>query len=333
MPTTDYGAISAAQAANFASTALIHAEPYIELARFGMTQPMPKNKSNLMIFRRSVTFGALTVPLIEGVTPSSQQMSYERVEFTLRQYGKPIEYTDVVADLAMDPVVNDAVILAGEQAALTAEIFLWGQLKAGTSVFYTNGTTRTAVNTPLVLAKVQAATRYLSAQKARPVTAMVAPGIEYATRAIEPAYIAMGHTNLNSDIRALPGFMPASQYGKRTMVSPNELGSVENTRFITSPEFTAYASGGGLQAGSGTSMVSTDATAADVYPLIVFGKDAFCNIPLKGENAFTPMIVRPTPSDSDPMAQRGYVSIKMYLAGGILNQSWITRVECAATAL
>ena len=333
MPTTTYGDISDSRAAHFAAKALAHTEPVIELGRFGMTQEMPMNKSNIIVFRRAVTFGALTTPLVEGVTPSAQQMSYDRVEFTLRQYGKPIQLTDVTLDLAGEPVLDDAVILAAEQGALTAEIFQWGQVKAGTSVFYTNGASRAAVNTPLVLSKVQAATAFLQAQKARPVTSIIAPGLEYATRAIEPAFIAMGHTNLNSDIRALPGFMPASQYGKRSIVSPNELGSVENVRFITSPEFTPYADAGGAFAGSGTAMRTTAGTSADVYPMIVFGKDAYCNIPLKGKNAFTPMVVMPKPTDSDPLAQRGHVALKMYLAGGILNQSWITRIECAATAL
>jgi N4-gp56 family major capsid protein len=40
-----------------------------------------------------------------------------------------------------------------------------------------------------------------------------------------------------------------------------------------------------------------------------------------------------TPSKSDPMGQRGYVSWKAYFTAVILNQNWMARLEVAVTAL
>ncbi len=42
----------------------------------------------------------------------------------------------------------------------------------------------------------------------------VPPG--YATKAIEPAYIAWAHPDLEEDLRSLPYFKPVAEYGGRS---------------------------------------------------------------------------------------------------------------------
>lgn len=331
--TMTYGDISQRTAAYAAVEALKHAEPVIVLGKFGMVKPIPKNKADNVKFRRAIPFAAATTPLVEGVTPSPQKFSYEDVSFTLRQYGKPIEITDVVMDLSEDPVLKDAMKLAGEQAALTTEMLLYGQMKAGTNVYRANGSARTDINTPISLSKQRAVTRFLKAQKAMKITQMLSGGPDYATMPIEASYIGFAHTDLEHDIRELPGFVPVAKYAQRRPVSPHEFGSVEDVRYILSPELSAFADAGGAKSGSGTEMVSTSGTSADVYPIIYVGQDSYGTVPLKGENAITPMVVNPKPSASDPLAQRGYVSWKTYWAGGRFNESWMARLEVAATAL
>ena len=95
---------------------------------------------------------AATTPLVEGVTPSATQFSYEDVSATLLQYGQIVEITDVIEDTHEDPVLNDATVQAGENIGRTMEALDWGILRAGTNVFYANGTQRTDVNTPISLA-------------------------------------------------------------------------------------------------------------------------------------------------------------------------------------
>src|SRR3990167_636454 len=90
-----YGDINQITAAWAASEALQHAEPILCLSKFGMTKPIPRNKANVVKFRRAVPFAAATAALTEGVTPASQKFSYDTVTFTLRQYGRPIEITEL----------------------------------------------------------------------------------------------------------------------------------------------------------------------------------------------------------------------------------------------
>ncbi|MCH8083589.1 MAG: N4-gp56 family major capsid protein [Myxococcales bacterium] len=115
--TTTYGVISQRTAAWAATVMLRHAEPILVLQKFGTPKEMPRNKANVVKFRRPIPFTDADTPLVEGVTPTAQKMAYEDVSATMRQYGKPIEITDVVQDLSEDPVLKDAAILAGEGMA------------------------------------------------------------------------------------------------------------------------------------------------------------------------------------------------------------------------
>lgn len=331
--TTRYGDINQRTAAWAATEILAHAEPSLVLSKMGMTKPMPKNKAESVKWRRPIPFDAATTPVVEGVTPTPQKMQYEDVTATLKQYGRPIEITDKIIDMAEDPVLQHASMLAGEQAASTIEQVLYGVLRGGTNVVYANGAARSAVNTPITVAKQRAVTRVLAAQKARKITRMLASGTGYGVSAIEAAYVAVAHTDLEHDIRQLTGFVPTAKYGTRQTISEYEIGSVDSVRYVLSPDLESFADAGGAFAGSGTSMVTTTGTSADVYPILYFGQDAFGAVPLKGSEAITPMVVMPKPTDSDPMAQRGYVSWKTWFTAVILNEMWMARLEVAATAL
>jgi N4-gp56 family major capsid protein len=208
---------------------------------------------------------------------------------------------------------------------------LYGILRAGTNVFYANGASRSAVNTVLTLNKQRAVTRALAAQKALKITRMLKSGPEYGLSAVEAAYVAVAHTDLDSDIRNLTGFIPVAKYGSRQPISEHEIGSVEQVRYILSPDLDPFADAGGLD---GNVVLSTTGTNADVYPILYFGQDAFAQVPLKGEEAIVPMVLNPgTPSKSDPMGQRGYVSWKAWYAAVILNDLWMARLEVAVSVL
>jgi hypothetical protein len=213
--TTTYGDINQRTAAFAAADMLRHSEPWLILSKMGMTKPLPKNKAETMKFRRPIPLAAATTPVVEGVTPTAQKISYEDVSVTLKQYGRPIEITDKVTELSEDPVMDTATMLAGEQAGATIEQVLYGILRAGTNVFYANGASRSAVNTVLTLNKQRAVTRALAAQKALKITRMLKSGPEYGVSAVEAAYVAVAHTDLDSDIRNLTGFIPVAKYGSR----------------------------------------------------------------------------------------------------------------------
>jgi N4-gp56 family major capsid protein len=329
MTTTTYGSIGQRTAAWATKEMLSHAEPIMVLHKFGLPKPMPKNVAEKVKFRRPVPFAVATTPLTEGVPPATQAMVYDDVEATLDQYGALVKITDRVADLAEDPVLKDATMLCGEQAGETLEVLTWGVIRGGTNVHYANGAARTAVNTPVSLNKQRAITRHLKAERAKKITSMVSSSVKYGTEAIDAAFIAFAHTNLESDIRNMAGFVPTEKYGSMKAL-PYEIGKVEDVRYILTPVLESIPDAGGAKG----AMISTTGTSADVYPVIYIGKEAYGLVTLKGANAITPRVINPDAVDkSDPLGQFGFVSWKTYFKALILNQAWMARLECAATDL
>jgi len=332
MATTKYGDISQRTAAYAEIVMLEHAEPILVLEKFAQTKPLPKNTADNMKFRRPIPYAVSTTQLVEGVTPIPKQMQYEDVSVTMGQYGDVIEITDKVYDMNEDPVLKDAAMLAGEQAAETKELILWGALKAGTNVAYsgTSTTSRAVVNDVITLNLIRSATRSLKSQRAKTVTTMLSASPKYATEAVAPAFVAFAHTDTEQDFRDLNGFTPAERYGTYSVLCDSELGKIEQLRVVLSPVLEPFTSAGSPTANG---CVQT-AGAVDVYPIVIVSKNSYATVPLKGAGSMSPRVVNPDRIDkSDILGQRGYVGWKMYFAALILNEAWVQRIEVGVTDL
>lgn len=327
MPSTAYGDISPRTAAFAAKELLTRGQPYLVLEKFGQAKALPANNSKVMKFRRYNALPNTPKVLTEGVTPTSTQLTYTDVTATLSQMGEVVEISDVILDTHEDPVLNETVGLLGEQAAQMVEKMRFGVVKAGTNVMYGNGAARNAVNTAITIDVQRRAVRALKRQNARQITSIVRSTPAFGTENVAPGYVGLVHPDLERDIRALPGFTPAEKYGTITPWE-NELGKIDDVRYVTSTIFEPWADAGGAK---GT-MLSTGGTSADVYPVLYVGKDAYGIIALKGAYAVTPLVVNPKPSDSDPLAQRGKAGFKTMQTAVILNDLWMIRCEVAATA-
>jgi N4-gp56 family major capsid protein len=331
MPISSYGDISQRTAVHAMMDYLDYVHPRIILNKFGQTHKIPKNKAQTIKMRRPVPFAVSTVPIVEGVTPNPHGITYEDVQVSLAQYGDLAGLTDVVQDLSEDPVLQHMVKLSGENAAAVIEQVTYGVVRGGTNVIYANGANRAAVNTKVTLAKQRAATKFLARMKARKITEILSASPNIGTEPVEAAYVAVCHTDLGPDIRDMPGFVHVSEYGNRKPLCDEELGSVDDVRYVLSEDLAPFINAGGAAGGL---VDSTGGANADVYPIIIFGKEAFGTTPLKGSEAARVYVHNPDQSDkADPIAQRGFVGWKAYFAALILNQAWLIRMEVAATKL
>ena len=308
---------------------LSRALPLLVFEKFGQTFPMPSNSTTVAKFRRFEALDATPNQLTEGVTPTAKQLTVTDVTSTLKQYGDLVIISDIVNDVNEDPVLDMAVEVLGEQAAIMLEKMRYGVLAAGTNVFYANGSARNAVNTVLTLNLLRKIVRALKAQNCRPITSIVKSSPSYGTAAVAPGYVAIMHSDCEADLRGIAGFTDVKNYGN-TAPFEGEIGAVEGIRFILSTVIAPFADAGGAKG----SMVSTSGTSADVYPILVLAKDAYGIVPLKGKSAITPTVLNPgVASKSDPLGQRGYVGWKAMQTAVILNQAWMARAEVAVTAL
>lgn len=342
-----YGDITPVQAAWVTVKMLERGMPLLQLEKFGQTFTLPTNQTNVAKFRRYFLTGATgaagngsgsfyipvaTTPLTEGVTPSGSKLTNQDYTCTLRQYGDFVALTDVVLDVHTDPIMATATEVLGEQAAVTIETLRFNVLKAGTNVFYGgNVGGRSSVVTAITREDQRRVTAALNRQNARKITSVVASSAAFNTKSVEAAYMAVCHPDVENDIRNMTGFKPVADYGPHSSPFEGEIGSVEQVRYLASTVIAPWADTGGT-AVTNNLKYTTANTAADIYPVLYFGRDAFGMVPLKGKTALTPMVVNPKPTQGDPLGQRGSVGWKAWNGSVILQDAWMARLEVGVTA-
>ena len=328
---TLYGDITPRTAVYAQKQFLRRALPFLILEKFGQGKPIPEKSSKVTKFRRYEALDPAPNVLSEGVTPASKKLAVTDVTATLVQYGDLVTISDVVMDTHEDPVLQEAIDILGEQAAQMIETMRFGILVAGTNVQYGTGSSRAAVVNPVSLVLQRKATRALKRQNARQITSVIRSTPSYGTENVAAAFIGLCHPDIENDLRNISTFVPIEKYGSMTPYE-NEIGKLEDVRYLTSTIFTAF-SGDANKGGAVGLMVPNDVTAANaaVYPILYLAKDAYGIVPLKGLNSITPIVVNPKPSDSDPLAQRGHVGWKTMQTACILNDAFMVRLEVAAT--
>ena len=331
---------------------LAHAQPITVLGDFGTQREMPKNSTDTLVFRRTLPFGAsvtgttiestsryVGTPVIapnsfqlgEGATPAANTVSFQDVSVTLQQYGLLFKFSSRVELLYEDDIPGEMVKLTGETMAEVLELIRYNVLKAGSVVLYANGSSRGAVNTPISLNALRKAARTLESNRAKRITSRLAPGVNFGTRAVQPAFLVFVHTDAVADIRNLPGFTKVEEYGNFKPVHDNEIGACEDFRFIKSPLLSSF-----LASGSGTlnGCLSVGGSAVDVYPFLVVAEDCWGQVALKGYNAIKPTVLKSTDiNHANPLGQFGYVGASTWFAAVRLNEAWMARIECGVSAL
>lgn len=324
---------------------LLNADPVKVLSSFGDQKQMPKNKTDTIVFRRPLPIDAAAngAPVVnasdyllqEGTTPTARTISYQDVSVTLQQYGVLMKLSSKAETLYEDDIPGDMVALVGEHMGTLEEMISYGVVRGGTNVVFSNGTTRTSVNTGLSLNRLRQVARIIEAAHGKRVTEKLNAGVNYGTSAVHPAYLVFIHTDLEADVRNLAGFTPVVEYGTQKVAHEREIGAVEQFRFITSPYFRPLlAAGGTVTAGAFLSNGGVAGTTADVYPVMVVAQNAWGQVALKGMGAIAPTYLPASQkTHANPLGQFGYVGATFWKAAVRLNENWIVRVEVAASGL
>ena len=352
MSIQNYGTVASRNLIRAAQGMLEHAQPITVLGDFGTQREMPQNSTDTLLFRHTLPFGASTTgttientaryvgtpsvtpgafALAEGATPNANTISFQDVSVTLQQYGILFKYSSKAEQMYEDDIPGEMVKLTGETMAEVMELVRYGVLKAGSTVVYTNGSSRSAVNTAISLNSLRRAARTLESNRARRVTSRLAPGVNFGTRAVQPAYIVFCHTDAVSDVRNLPGFTRVEEYGSYKPIHDREVGACEDFRFISSPLLTSFAASGSSTLNG---MLSVGGSNVDVYPFIVIGEDCWGQVALKGMSAIKPVVLKASQTNhANPLGQFGYVGASTWFASVRLNDAFMARIEAGVTAL
>lgn len=314
--------------------------PYFCLELVANPVMIPKNKSKAITMRRYNSLELADTPMTEGVTPAATEYDVTDITMTLAQYGAWVPITDVIQDTHEDPVLQQLMPRLGEQAAETIEKLRYGVFKAGTSVMYANGTSRATLAGVLTRAMQRRIVSALKTARAKKITSMLRSTPNYGTQAVNAAFIAIAHPNLEADIRDMTGFKAVEDYGQITPFAA-EIGACEEVRYLLTDTCEAWEDAGAAYDGT---YKSTGEANNDVYPILYFGRDAVATMalrtyPFKNSNGKTEyvkpvdiLVSNPKAQDGDELAQRGSAGWKTWHASGIQNDLWMCRAEVCATA-
>lgn len=357
-----YG-LSAGRLNKFKGQILKHAVPVEVLAKGGRQVSFPKNSSDTYVARRWVPYGATTgatsatsspmntffnsagtgdraANLVqahltsEGVTGQPESIVPVDLPVVMQQYSCLYGFTDKTYDLYEDDVPAAMQEQIGERVGLVNEMILYGVVKSSTMQFYGgSGTSRATVNGGITLPLIRKIAKQLMANHGKMVTKTLKASGDFGTDAVAPGFFVYCHTDLEPDIRDLPGFVPAEKYASGTPIE-NEIGKVERFRFVTSPDLPSYLDAATSVTASTYGLISTSGSYPDVYPVIVAAADAWSQLAVRGKESVDPTYLPPgQKSKSDPHGQRGYAGAIWYKAAYVENDGWLAVGNVGARTL
>lgn len=304
----------------------------------------PVKMGDTVTFRQVVPYGATAAApntfsisaaanlIQEGVTPPAESIQILDTSVAVQKYGALYGYTERQDSLGEDDIPSWMEEQLGERMGAVREQIYIGALQGCTNRFYSGGTTRATVASPVTLNLVNRVTRSLAGNHASFVRGAMAASANYGTVSVQKSYLAYGNTDLQQDIEAIPGYKALSDYGSMKPAHEMEIGCVGSVRFILSPDMPKVIDAGAAIAG--TTNLSTTGTSADVYQLFVIAKDAWGHTAFRGLDAFKFNNISPSKVDkSDPTGERGYCSATFYDAGVVTNHGWMAVCEVTVSTL
>lgn len=333
-----YGDLSTEDALTIQSKMLPNAKKNLTFARFAQKDSKGRNDGNIMRHRRYKKFPLNDTPLGEGVTPDFDQLESEVISTTIRQYGRYVPVTDLMEILGTDPYISIITDRQSQQAAEVMDLLCYKTFRNPANTVYAgNKTSRATIDGVVNASDFDAVIRHLEGLDAEKITEMLSATADVSTQPLRPSYVAICHPILRRDLEGITGFVPVEQYSDSSQAMDFEIGSFKGIRFLVTTQAVAFDKDGDTSVGagntSGVSALVTKGGAAEVYPIVIFAKDAVGTATIGGMDSIVPKVVRPTPSGTDPLGQRGTVGYTFMHGQLILNEDWIITVETGVTSL
>jgi N4-gp56 family major capsid protein len=317
---TNRTTITAEVDAVYQRTLLLRVTANFVYTKWAQIRDISKNAgTNQVRFRRYGNLTAATTELTEGVTPAGSNLSNTNVTASTKQYGDFVTFSDKVMMETQDPLLTETTENLGDQAADTFDQLTRDILAAGTSVYYSGtATDRDEVANSVAVTDYRKIARAMRKNKARKITKMITGTDQVGTTPIRAAYIAIITPDTHYDLKALEssGFIPVHKYPSTMTPLPDEVGSLDEFRFIESVN-------GKIFSGAGSS-------DADVHADIILGDQAYGISRISGEALR--FIYKPLGSGDDPLDQRQTAGWKSTFIAYRLNESFMYRYEHAVSA-
>lgn len=281
------------------------AKPNLVHDQFAQKRNIPKNGGKTIEFRRYSQLPKALTPLVEGVTPTGQNLNVTTVSATVDQYGGYITLSDVLLLTAIDNNLMEAIELLGDQAGRTLDTITREVLCSGTNVIYAGGAQgRTAITTAnkLSVDDIKKAVRELKVGLAKKINGY---------------YVAIVHPDCVYDLENDDEWINASQYAGSTQIFEGEIGKLYGVRFVESTEAKIWAEAG--------------ASNISVYATLVLGANAYGTTNVEGGGLQSIVKQLGSGGTADPLNQRATAGWKAIKTAEILYDDYLVRIESAST--
>lgn len=332
--TNKYGDISNRNGVKAIKRLLRRGLPIMISAMFAQVDAIGQNQGKVAKWRRFNTLPYCTAPLVEGVPPSGQRITVTDYTATLEEFGDFVEMTDALIELHEDPIPEQAKELLSEQFAGSIEILGLEVMKSTTNRFYANRVAgRSSVVTAISVADLRRIQRQLARDLAKPISTAIAATEMVSTKAVPKSLYGLVHTDLRTDLYNLTGFKRVEEYANAGVAHEAEIGAFENIRFLGQQLLAPWkAAGASSESFLANGEEPASATNCDVYPVLIFGKDAYAFTQLSGYDNFMLLVANPKPGPGNELAQKGSIGWKTWWAGAVTCDAWIVCYEVACTA-
>lgn len=318
MSQTTTSQVTQAQTEHFNRMLLVKAKPYLAHHKFASIADIPKNQGTLIRRRRYALLTSATTPIVEGVTPDLQQLSITNVDATVQEYGSGVSITRKLLYTTLDPILREVSDLLAQSAGNTLDQLNRDELATTTTKQYASTATQTSeVSSAMKMTKdeVKEAVRTLKNNNAMKITEMVGASNGFNTSPVDACFVALVHPNTTYDLKDLEGFIRVEEYGSNRKAMENEVGALDEVRFIETTNAKVRTS-----EGSGS---------IDVYSTIVLAKEAYMNSRIAGEGLRN--IIEGPGGNSDPFHQRTTSVWFATFVSQILNDAFLVDIQHAVS--
>lgn len=302
--TTDSG-LSVQMKTYYDRRLLERALPELLFSKFAQRRNIPMHGGKTIEFRKWTSLGVAKTPLTEGVPPALQSMSSTAITATPVQQGGALTLSDVVQTTTIDPILEEASDLLGEQAGETIDELQRDVLVTGTNVLYGGDATSTATldtGDNMTIALLRRAVLELKLGRAKK---------------IDGFYQAIIDPQVEHDITGTSEWVSANSGGERTgRIFDGSIGTLYGVKFWV------------------TDKVATDDATPNTgtaHKTLIFGRNAFATVSLSGHNLQFIHKALGSAGAADPLNQYGSAGWKVMFTTRILNDNYMIRVETTAS--
>ena len=295
--------------------------------RYAQSRPVETKQGDWIKFHRYQIPAAATAPLVEGQNPDPTSVIRDEVTSKLVEYGAYTTFSNFVDLVNQDKTLIDLGRVMGRHGQLSMDTIARDSYLSGTSVYYCEGVAgRSSIVDKIQADDLDNIERAMLDSQAEYVSEVLEAGSGHGTSSVSPAFFCIAHTDLKKDLPSLSGWIPAKDYANQSDVQTGEVGSYGNFRFIVTSNGKKYPDSGGT-AVTNTLKYTTATSSCDVYPILIFARNAVGKCPLKG-NAFK-NIINQVGSAGAADALHRFGTTGWYAVGTypILNESWLYRYE------